>query len=146
MSKKDELEKEKKTCGACHKDLTITSYSKKQWQLKLQRRCKECIELDNAIKEMDMNDKQSTNKSKKKGGSRTSKAKENTRSFSIAASHSIASNISTTSAAPSVAEPLPPPTLERVREMKRIMTDPKLFAMILNDKQNMEDMYRLVHI
>lgn len=144
MSKKDEVEKEKKICGACHKDLTITSYSKKQWQLKLQRRCKECIELNNAIKEMDINDKQSANKSKKKGGSRTPKTKENTRSFSIAAPHSVASNMSTTSTTQPAAAPLPPPTLERVREIKRIMTDPKLFAMILNDKQNMEDMYRLV--
>ena len=68
MSKKGEVEKEKKSCGACHKDLTITSYSKKQWQLKLQRRCKKCIELDNAIKEMGINDKQCANNSKKKGG------------------------------------------------------------------------------
>ena len=33
----------KKKCGACQEDLVILAFSKKQWQLKSQRRCKDCI-------------------------------------------------------------------------------------------------------
>lgn len=35
-----------KICGACRQDLSQESFSKKQWQLKQQRRCKDCI-VDN---------------------------------------------------------------------------------------------------
>jgi len=133
MSKKDELGKETKTCGACHKDLTITSYSKKQWQLKLQRRCKECIELDNAIKEMDMNDKQSTNKSKKKGGLRATKAK-----ISIPSPYSIAS-ISTTSERSNTQRSQPPqPSIEQIREIKKSLSDPNHLVELFCNTKNSE--------
>ena len=36
----------KKKCGACQEDLVISAFSKKQWQLKSQRRCKDCIASD----------------------------------------------------------------------------------------------------
>ena len=38
-----------KTCGACHEKLIVDAFSKKQWQLKPQRRCKKCIEGGNLI-------------------------------------------------------------------------------------------------
>ena len=133
MSKKDELGKETKTCGACHKDLTITSYSKKQWQLKLQRRCKECIELDNAIKEMDMNDKQSTNKSKKKGGLRATKAK-----ISIPSPYSIASISTTSERSNTQRSPPPQPSIEQIREIKKSLSDPNHLVELFYNTKNSE--------
>jgi len=127
MSKNDELEKEKKTCGACHKDLTISSYSKKQWQLKFSR-CKECIELDNAIKQMDINDKQHSNNPKKKGGSRT-KAKAK---ISIPSPYSIANGVSTTSERSGTQlSPLPQPSIEQIREIKKSLSDPNHLVELL---------------
>ena len=38
-----------KTCGACLADLPKAAYSKKQWQAKVFRRCKECIAANRDI-------------------------------------------------------------------------------------------------
>ena len=40
-----------KLCGACHKELPRESFSKKQWQLKQIRRCKECIDANREVQE-----------------------------------------------------------------------------------------------
>ena len=42
-------EVETKICGACQSELDISAYTKKQWQNKSQRRCKECIASDKPI-------------------------------------------------------------------------------------------------
>jgi len=98
-------------------------------------RCKECIELDNAIKEMDINDKQNTNKSKKKGGSRT-KAKAK---ISIPSPYSIASGISTSSARSST-QPSPPPqpSIEQIREIKKSLSDPNHLVELFGNTKNSE--------
>ena len=38
-----------KICAACHQELPLESFSKKQWQLKKYRRCKECIAADREV-------------------------------------------------------------------------------------------------
>ena len=76
-------------------------------------------------------------------------AKNNNIIGSIPRPHlSVASEISNATERSGIqpAPPPPPPSMEMIREMKKIMTDPKQFAMILNNKQNMEDMYRSVHM
>lgn len=46
MSASEATAPEVKQCGACAKELPKTSFSKKQWEHKKQRRCKDCIETD----------------------------------------------------------------------------------------------------
>ena len=51
---------ETKQCGACQKQIAIAGFSKKQWQLKSRRRCKECITSETPIsimKDMSINEK-----------------------------------------------------------------------------------------
>ena len=59
-------DEETKQCGACRDQFAISGFSKKQWQLKSRRRCKECITSKTPISVM-MND-MSINEKKVVGG------------------------------------------------------------------------------
>ena len=78
-------EVETKICGACQSELDISAYTKKQWQNKSQRRCKECIASDKPIckvKDAPMPaDKQKKRVSKAK--ERDTKTKTNTSSSTV---------------------------------------------------------------
>ena len=45
----DPSEEATKPCGACHASLPHASYSKKQWQARKVRRCKDCTAQDREI-------------------------------------------------------------------------------------------------
>jgi len=152
---------ETKSCGACHKDLTTASYSKKQWQNKTQRRCKECIESDIPIEKIDLNNDYCKDDNKEKGcvGSKDKHSKKvkgkggrdnenrgrpfNMVQHDVNAARSVVNEMSataTTSTQP--AAPLPPPTLEQVSQMKKIMSDPKQLAKMMNDRSGYEAVLR----
>lgn len=47
---------EKKACGACQQDMSRDSFSKKQWERKKFRRCKECVEHEIPFQRPSKND------------------------------------------------------------------------------------------
>ena len=143
MKKGEEGEEPKKVCGACQEDLVISAFSKKQWQLKSQRRCKDCIALDmpvcNTMKQdpapaiTTKNNNNKHSKSKKKHSQPTS-----TRPFSTTGHSSSTCNNGLRPT--STLDGAPPPTLETCAEIKKIMSDPNHLSAILKDRKCFEDM------
>ena len=144
MKKGEEGEEPKKICGACQEDLVISAFSKKQWQLKSQRRCKDCIALDmpvcNTMKQdpTPVTTKHNNNKhskSKKKHSQPTS-----TRPFSTTRHSSSTCNNGLRPT--NTLDGAPPPTLEQCAELKKFMSDPNQLAAILKDRKCFEDMFQ----